>query len=379
MAVPAPPLKIPPPAPPAVLSAMVQLLTVSVARVVDAAAGPAARGGVAGDGAVAEGQRRGVDDASPIGTRIVGDGAIADGQRPGRVDDAAAGVAGDGAVADGQGPAVVQMPPPLASTPLAMVSPARVTTAPLPTVKTRKLSPLAGCTVRLNAPGPSRSMLLSRSGRALSRLMTPATPGRKVIVSSPGIAVGVQDGLAQRAGAAVVGVLDGQNMRLEGPDVDGPVDDAGVAGTALVVRPRWRRCSRRRWPGCRAAGPWSASGRRYLAAGRAGGRWVGGRADEVGGDEAAAAVAVADQVVPTLVKYPSGPGRGGLFPAMSVLPIDRPYGHATPPPSADAVLPLMVQLVTQTVRRLVSQMAPPLGAVLPLKVRVRTHVLRSHR
>ena len=75
----------------------------------------------------------------------------------------------------------------------------------------------------------------------------------------------------QRVGNAVPTIVDwllpaddgqGEARRLEGADVHGAVDDPrrGPRWSVVVAGRDQRSCCRRRWPGCRAAGPWSGVG-----------------------------------------------------------------------------------------------------------------------
>ena len=100
------------------------------------------------------------------------------------------------------------------------------------------------------------------------------TVGSKVIVSVAAQGIGQVDRLAQVELArgrdqAVGGRVDHQraSLGLEGADVDRAVEREA----ALVGRDAAARCPRR-WPGCRAAGPWSGSARRSCPAVRAEGR-----------------------------------------------------------------------------------------------------------
>ena len=94
---------------------MVELVTVSVPLVVDAAA--VAAGRVVGDGGVGDRQRAVVDRCRRrVAGRVVGDGGVGDRQRAAVVDAAAAvvraRVVGDGGVGDRQRAATLKMPPP---------------------------------------------------------------------------------------------------------------------------------------------------------------------------------------------------------------------------------------------------------------------------
>ncbi len=75
-------------------------------------------------------------------------------------------------------------------TPPLMVSPAIVTAAPAGTVKMRNsgvpAAPLR-TTVSAAGPGPSMSIAVDRSGRALDRVIAPRTDGANVIVSAAGL------------------------------------------------------------------------------------------------------------------------------------------------------------------------------------------------
>jgi hypothetical protein len=83
----------------------------------------------------------------------------------------------------------LETPPPLSARPPVIVSPEMVTSAPVGTLKI--LNPgVPGAelsvTIRAEAPGPLRMMLVDRSGRALERVIVPVTAGAKSIVSWAG-------------------------------------------------------------------------------------------------------------------------------------------------------------------------------------------------
>ena len=76
--------------------------------------------------------------------------------------------------------------------------------------------------------------------------------------------------------SAVCGVLPATGVKrealaLEGADVDGAADAGPRRAGRWCARMPARWCPRR-WPGCRAAGPWSGSGRRSRPGARAAGR-----------------------------------------------------------------------------------------------------------
>ena len=184
-----------------------------LAVVQDAAAGEVA--GIVGHGAAAEGQRPGVGDAAASERLVADDRAIEDGDRPVLVEDAAAlgcvaarnGEPGD---RDGRAPRHVE----------------------------NGEAAARGFHGHFGRAGPFQ-VDVGVEARQRSRQGDDAGDARR---EADGLgaaqAVRVEDGLAQRAGAAVVQVADGQvGRRLEGANVDDPVDDAGKAAAALVVGP----------------------------------------------------------------------------------------------------------------------------------------------
>ena len=242
-------------------------------------------------------------------------------------------------------PSLYRPPPYPAVEPPEMVRPLRVAVTPLSTWNTRNSPPPLTVTP---AAGPMivsvPLVLLSSSWPAVNVIVwaVAKTVGVEGDRLGPGQNIGQVDRPAQvelagRAVGAVGGRVDHQRdgLGLEGADVHGAVDDAGVA--ALVggdTAGNERRCYPRRWLGCPGSKAMSGSGRRSRPAAPAGGQAAGDGAGQVGADPAGAAVGLADQVVAlgdegSVRIGPAGGGRvprhDGVADGQSPLPLDELY------------------------------------------------------